>query len=170
MKKQTKIICAVVIAILLILGGIAIVISLNKKDNTKNGDNEVNNQVTVYVFHGNTCPACKNAIKNFTEKKDTVYKDVEFVTYELWLQENREVNNKLMELVANKLDVDAEYIPFIVIGGFSTTGYEEKKILKEIEKAKKDPNYQDVVKKILEENKDLQPNSEEIKSNANENN
>lgn len=166
MKKKTKTICAVVIAILLVFAGIITVILLNnKKSNNSGGDNEVNNEVTLYIFHGHTCPACKNAIANITEKKDTLYKDVKVVTYELWKEENSAVNGALMEKVAEKLNADAEYIPFIVVGDYSTTGYDEKKLLKEIEKAKKDANYEDVVKKVLEENKDLQPNSEEIKNN-----
>lgn len=160
-EMNKKWIIGIIIAIILIIGGVASYILLNKEEEKS----DINNEVTLYIFHGNTCPACKNAISNITEKKNSLYSGVKVVTYELWKTENREVNGKLMTKVAEALGVDAEYIPFMVIGNYSTTGYNEKTLLKEIKKASQDPNYQDVVKKVLEENENLKPNSETIENN-----
>lgn len=137
----------------------------NKEETTStpsSNTNQEENQVTIYVFHGSTCPACQNALKQFKEKKDSSYKNITIKTFEVWGNKD---NSALMQKVAEKLNVEARYIPFIIIGNFSTTGYDEKTILSEIKKAEEKKDYQDIVSQVIKENKDLNTSFQKIENN-----
>ncbi len=68
-----------------------------------------------------------------------------------------------MKKVADKLGVEARYVPYFVIGSFNTDGYKENTLITEIKKANENDNYEDIVASILKENKDLNPTYESIK-------
>jgi thiol-disulfide isomerase/thioredoxin len=91
-------------------------------------------KVKVYLFYGDGCPYCENAM-TFFDNLDDKYKDkIELVKYEVW---NDEENSKLMENVAAVLDEEVSGVPFIVVGEEPFSGYSEeydKSILKAIDK------------------------------------
>lgn len=106
-------------------------------------------KINVYIFRGEGCPHCEEAITWFN---DTLSKDKEYseyynlVQYEVWYDED---NNELMSKVATELGTQANGVPFIVVGekyysGFSSTESPSK--LKEaIKEAYNNKGYKDVV-------------------------
>jgi len=134
-----------------------------QKENTSNENTQNENtdsKVIIYLFHGATCPACQNALKNINEHKNTTLKNIEFRTFEIW---NNSDNSKLMKLVANKLNVEARYIPYFIIGSYSKDGYNEETLLKEYKVALDNKNYKDIVAQVIKENPDLNPVYETLK-------
>lgn len=109
-------------------------------------------KINVYIFRGEGCPHCEEAITWFN---DTLSKDKEYseyynlVQYEVWYDED---NNTLMTNVAKELGTQASGVPFIVIGekyfsGFSAS--ESPSAIKEaIKEAYNNKDYKDVVKTI----------------------
>ncbi len=81
-----------------------------------------NKKVNVYIFRGNTCSHCFEAIDHFA----SIYKDegkyFNVKTYEVWANED---NNELMEKVAKKLGDEVSGVPYIVVGKKSWSGYAE---------------------------------------------
>ncbi|MBE6154098.1 MAG: hypothetical protein E7163_00775 [Firmicutes bacterium] len=125
----------------------------NESDNIKNDENKTN-KVKLYLFHGSTCPACLNAKEKM--KKDLLNIDnLEIVTYEVWENED---NALLMDKVAEKLNIEVNYIPFLVINSYNKVGYNKEDILNEIN----NPS-QDIIKEVLDENPDLKPISDTLK-------
>ena len=88
-------------------------------------------KVNVYLFRGEGCPHCEEAIEWFNDElsKDEEYKDLyKLVKYEVWYDEN---NSALMQEVATELGTEASGVPFIVVGdqyfsGFSATQSPDK--------------------------------------------
>lgn len=136
--------------------------SNNTNDNNNSNTNNVKNKVTLYVFHGATCPACKTALERINANLVGKYNYLEIKTFEVWSNKD---NSELMSKVADKLNVEANYIPFIVIDKYNRTGSTGDKdfLVDEIEKAHKNPHYEDVVEQVINENKDLNPKFEILK-------
>lgn len=82
-----------------------------------------NGKINLYLFHGSECPHCKEEVE-WLKKIKTQYKDyVNIIKYEVW---HDETNQKNMKKVSEKLDANADGVPFTVIGekyfiGFSDT-------------------------------------------------
>lgn len=80
-------------------------------------------KINIYLFHGSECPHCKEEIE-WLKKIKTQYKEyVNIVKYEVW---HDETNQKNMKKVSEKLEANADGVPFTVIGenyfiGFSDT-------------------------------------------------
>ena len=53
-------------------------------------DKEKNSKIILYMFHGNTCPHCINAIKTIKEERNTTFKNVEIRTFEVYKNKVRE--------------------------------------------------------------------------------
>ena len=109
-------------------------------------------KINVYLFRGEGCPHCEEAITwfNNTLSKDKEYSEYyNLVQYEVWYDED---NNKLMSSVAKELGTQASGVPFIVVGekyfsGFSAS--ESPKALKEaIKEAYNNADYKDVVELV----------------------
>ena len=105
-------------------------------------------KVTVYFFRGDGCPHCAEAEEFFDElSKDEEYsKYYVLKDYEVWYDED---NNNLMKEVAEKLGVEANGVPFIVIGDKSFSGYSaamSESIKTTIKEAYESSDYVDVVK------------------------
>ena len=82
-------------------------------------------KVKIYIFRGNTCNHCEEALNYLNNHKEEINKNVEVVTYEVFKNSN---NAKLQDEVATKLGVDINDektygVPFIVIGDQHITGY-----------------------------------------------
>lgn len=128
-------------------------IDLTQKEETTTTANKVEKNekaINLYVFHGETCPHCKELLAWI----DTLEADAEYgamfklVKYEVWNDTN---NSALMGKVAKKLNVDASGVPFVVIGDKTFTGYAES-MNEEIKAAIKDQfnnkKYKDIVANI----------------------
>lgn len=106
-------------------------------------------KITIYIFRGDGCGHCANAINYFNELGDEYDDYFEVKTYETWYNSN---NNKLGKAVAEKFDYEFEGVPFIVVGekyvgGFgSTTG---ETLIEYALDYYQDKNYKDVVKETL---------------------
>lgn len=78
-------------------------------------------KVTVYLFHGATCPHCQSAIE-YLEDIRSDYSDIDIITYEVWEDNN---NSELFEQVKEELETDSRGVPFFVIGNRYLTGFSE---------------------------------------------
>lgn len=133
--------------------------SQNNTTNTTIKDDEKNEKVILYLFHGATCPACNKALKTLKEEKNTTFKNVEIRTYEIW---NNKDNSTLLQKVTEKLNVEAKYIPYFIIGEYSKDGFNKETLLEEYKKALNNKDYQDIVIEVLKENANLNPKYEVI--------
>ena len=137
MKKVKIIIAALVFAFALLIG---------------QANCYADSKVNVYLFRGEGCPHCEEAIEWFDGElsKDEEYSGkYELVKYEVWYDET---NQELMKSVADELGTEASGVPFIVIGdkyfsGFSAESSPEQ-IKNAIKEAYNNEDYQDVVKAV----------------------
>lgn len=111
--------------------------------------NAASKKINVYIFRGEGCPHCEEAIEWFegTLADDEEYKELyKLVKYEVWYDEK---NNDLMGEVASELGTKATGVPFIVIGEKYFSGYSAENSPEEIKNAIKEAynneEYQDVV-------------------------
>lgn len=114
-------------------------------------------KVNVYIFKGEGCGYCANAIEFFESIKDEYGKYFNLVEYEVWY--NKE-NSKLMDKVEEYLDIKITGVPFIIVGNDTYPGF----------------IYEwgdDITKSIIQEyNKDLEERKdiiEELLTNTNKN-
>ncbi len=108
-------------------------------------------KITVYMFRGEGCPHCEEALKFFDKlsQREKYSKLYNLKTYEVW---NSEENQELMEKVAAELGEEASGVPYIVIGEKTFSGYSaeyDTQIKEAIKNAYNDKDYKDVVKTIL---------------------
>lgn len=75
-------------------------------------------EVNVYMFYGKTCPHCEEALKYLESVKNKY--DLNIIKYEVW--ENKE-NRKIMEDVADVVDINVSGVPFCVIDNTGIVGY-----------------------------------------------
>ena len=105
-------------------------------------------EVTIYIFRGNGCPHCTNAVKYFNSRHE---ENVNVVTYEVWYNSN---NEKLRSLVLNELELSTKGVPFIIVGdtyyfvGFSNGDEIMNIAIKETQ----NKDYVDLVQKVIEKN------------------
>lgn len=113
---------------------------------------EENEKINVYIFRGEGCPHCEEAIEWFENElaNDEEYsKYYKFVKYEVWYDES---NADLMDNVAKELGTQASGVPFIVIGDEYFSGFSAEESPNKIKEAIKTQyekeDYQDVVKAV----------------------
>ena len=112
--------------------------------------------ITVYLFRGETCSHCEDALEYINNHRDLIPENVEIVTYEVW--ENEE-NAILMDTVADLLEVDKSTnygTPFFVVGneyvkGYGTGTWEE--LFNYAEDYANEGGYEDVVARTIEDEK-----------------
>ena len=107
-------------------------------------------KVNVYMFRGEGCPHCEEALEFFDElAKDEEYsKMYELKTYEVWYDEE---NSALMKDVAEALEEEVSGVPYMVIGTKTFAGYAasmSSQIKDTIKAAYEDDDYKDVVKEV----------------------
>lgn len=113
-------------------------------------------KITIYLFRGDTCSHCEQALDYINENRDLIPDNVEIVTYEVW--ENEE-NAKLMDKVADILEVDKNDnygTPFFVVGDSYNKGYrsgEWQELFTIANKYQEENNYEDVVAQVIKEEK-----------------
>ena len=96
---------------------------------------EGNKKINVYLFRGEGCPHCEEAIEWFdnTLSKDEEYsKYYELVKYEVWYDQE---NAELMDKVAKALNTEANGVPFIVIGEKYFSGFSAQQSPDQIKEA-----------------------------------
>ena len=134
----------------------------NNNSSTSTSDNNSENTVTVYLFRGEGCHFCENAIEFFEGiTEDYSYLDVK--AYEVWRNTK---NRELMDAVANELGIEVSAsVPLIIVGDeYAERGFSERRgemIIEEIENAHNNESYIDVIEKVLNEN-DFNVTVEEI--------
>lgn len=107
-------------------------------------------KVTLTLFYLDTCPHCHNELR-WLETIKNKYDYLEIVTYEA----NK--NEKLYDLVLEKMNIDSYYVPLNIIGTYYNTGFSTnlaEEYLKVIEEYSKG-DYCDVVSAIIN-NKDVE--------------
>lgn len=116
-------------------------------------------KINVYLFWGDGCPHCEEAIKFFNSIEDEYGKYYKLVKYEVW---NDQDNSKLMDEVASKLKEQVSGVPYIVIGNKTFNGYAESyddQIKEAIKNAYESDSYKDVVKQVKDGKKDEKESS-----------
>ena len=110
-------------------------------------------EVTIYMFRGETCGHCEQALNDMNENRKMFGDNIKIVTYEVW---NDEDNAKLQKKISEKLKVKKDYVgsvPFIVIGDKYYVGYGGKEDLEKFAKVASNyltnGKYKDVVKKEI---------------------
>ena len=106
-------------------------------------------KINVYLFRGEGCPHCEEAIEWFENElsKDEKYSEYyNLVQYEVWYDES---NSDLMDSVSKELGTNASGVPFIVIGDMYFSGFSASttpdQIKVAIENQYEKEDYQDVV-------------------------
>lgn len=119
--------------------------------------------VTVYIFRGETCSHCEEALTYINEHKEEINENIKIATYEVWNNAN---NGTLQNTVAQKLGVDINGdnygVPFIVIGEEYIQGYAGvstyNKIIETAEAYIDNEEYKDVVEQTANELKEEDSN------------
>lgn len=81
---------------------------------------ETDEQAIIYLFRGNGCGVCKKFLTFLNSIVDEYGQYFKVVSYEIYQDTN---NAKLMEEVAEFLDLSVSGVPFIVIGDQAFPGY-----------------------------------------------
>lgn len=110
-------------------------------------------KVNVYIFRGDGCPHCENALEFFESLEDSEKEKFNLIQYEVW---NDSKNQTLMTKVASKLGEDTTSVPYIIIGQKSFNGYDEeigKSILEEIDSMYESQKMVDIVSSFTKRTK-----------------
>ncbi len=116
--------------------------------------NAASDTITVYLFRGETCQHCEDALEYINDHRNLIPENVEIVTYEVW---NNEENATLMDTVADRLEVDKSTnygTPLFVVGseyikGYGTGTWEE--LFEYAEEYANEGGYEDVVAKTIKD-------------------
>ena len=121
----------------------------SKQETTTTTERTTNvNAPTIYIFHGDGCPHCKELI-DWIDKEESL-NSVNIIKYEVW---NDTANSELMTKVAKKLKKDVSAVPFVVIGNKVISGFDSNQTPDEIKSIVNDyvnnpKNYKDVVSTV----------------------
>ena len=91
------------------------------------------NEVKVYLFRGEGCPHCEEAIEWFDSIEGKYGDKFQLISYETWYNDE---NQELLDQVGNTLKQEISGVPFIIIGQQNWSGFSsnmEEGILAEIE-------------------------------------
>ena len=106
-------------------------------------------KITLYLFHGSTCPHCKEA-REYLNEIQNQYPEMEVVGYEVFEDEK---NNQLLTEVRKILGSDSRGVPFFVIGERYLTGfgdYRKQDLIDALDYYREHKSeYQDVVLKVV---------------------
>ena len=108
------------------------------------GDDEV----TLYLFHGDGCPHCA-AEQEFLSEVEDKYPDLKIIKYEVWYNQQ---NAELLQKVENAFEITRGGVPTTVIGDVVIVGYGDSTASR-IERAIKfyeENDYVDQIKRIQE--------------------
>lgn len=80
-----------------------------------------NDQITLYLFYGDTCPHCAAEKEFLNEIKDD-YDNFEIVQYEVWKDAD---NQALLSKVREELEIQRNGVPVTIIGDTVMVGWSE---------------------------------------------
>lgn len=83
---------------------------------------ETDDQITIYMFRGNTCGYCKAFLTFLNSITEEYGKYFKLESYEVW---SNQKNGELMQEVGEFLGEQAGGVPFIIIGDKVFPGYNE---------------------------------------------
>lgn len=141
--KLKKIILNIIIILLLILVGKIKAIELPLKTNHE--------KVKVYLFYSRGCPHCHEFIKYYLKIEEEYRDYISFLALEAFHNDNASLDI----IVRDKLNINEQGVPLIVIGNFNKVGFVENygaKLLDVALQEYQNENYQDIVNKISQEN------------------
>lgn len=92
---------------------------------------ESNDKVNVYIFRGEGCPHCEEALEYFDSIEKEYGKYYNLVKYEVWYDKD---NSALMTDVAKKLNETVTGVPYIIIGKNTYKGFNSAQMSEEIKK------------------------------------
>ena len=110
--------------------------------------------ITVYLFRGETCEHCHEALEYISEHREEIPENVEIVTYEVWENTN---NRTLHNEVAAKLGLDEDQyntVPLFVVGDKHILGYNSTTwdtLFEYANEYTENSDYEDIVSSTLEE-------------------
>lgn len=155
MQNKAKIILISIGAFLLVIALIILILFIIYKSSTPENENSNNTEdktVTAYIFRRDNCPYCENAIEYFLSIEE-LFPYLEIKAYEV---SDYPANRNLMNAVSQELGIETRNsVPLIVIGSYSLRGFSinyRETLNNEIAEAYQDANYEDIVKKVIEEN------------------
>lgn len=102
-------------------------------------------KVQVYIFRGEGCPHCEDALEFFDSLSKEEKAKFDVHEYEVW---NNSKNKDLMSKVVSKLGETTSSVPYIVIGEKSFVGFDEsigESLLEEIDAMYESKQFVDVV-------------------------
>ena len=145
MKKKLLIILCVILVVEL---GVFAYLKIFKNDKVKNIKLDVvekdlfyqKKKVNIYLFWGDGCPHCEAELKYLDSIVDKYGKYFNIFALETWHNKD---NKKLYKKLAEKMDAEANGVPFTIIGNKTFSGYSEEmndEIIKAIKSQYKD-NY-----------------------------
>lgn len=108
-------------------------------------------KINVYLFRGEGCPYCHQALNYFHELGKEYGEYYQLIPFEVW---DHEDNEKILDDVASFLKKDADTVPYIVIGNhvFGVVDDETKQNIKNTIKELYDKqDLTDVVKEFIHE-------------------
>ena len=106
MKKMTKF-------LLIIMIGVFFLIPFSKVKASSE-------PVKVYLFYGNGCPYCENALAYFASIEEEYGDKFDLVKYEVWYDST---NSALLQAVAKTMGDSINGVPYFIIGDKSFSGY-----------------------------------------------
>lgn len=84
-------------------------------------DTSEREKINVYIFRGEGCPHCAEALEFFESIKDEYGKYYDLIAYEVY---NDESNAALMDKVADYLNITIGGVPFIIVGEETFPGFQ----------------------------------------------
>lgn len=133
----------IILSIITLLVALMMVPTAKAIEKPKVTDHE---KVNIYIFWGNGCPNCTNAIKYFYNLGDEYSDYINVVTYEVWYNQD---NNSFAQEVAGLLDHELKGVPFLVVGEKYISGWGDnvgETLINDALNYYKDKNYKDLVK------------------------
>ena len=110
-------------------------------------------EVTVYLFHSDTCPHCKEEIK-YLNKYISKHEDVKLVKYEVSSKENSD----LLDMVKKTFSCVTSGVPYTVIGETDLLGFNDSRqeeIIHFIEKYQNE-EHRDIIQEVIKAGKAIE--------------
>ena len=110
------------------------------------------NEVTLYLFHGDGCPHCKEELE-YLESIEKKYDYLKIVKYEVWYNEE---NSELLSRVQDTFNITTKGVPTNIIGSTVITGFGSStgsRLERAIEYYHEN-EYEDIVSKVKDGNFD----------------
>ena len=111
-------------------------------------DNKLKKEVNVYIFKGDGCGYCANAINFFYKSEYEYGKYFNLIEYEIWHDDN---NSEFFNKVSQYFNKDFQGVPVIIVGERVFNGFGEsdgEKIMEAILEEYNKENSFDIIEKL----------------------